>query len=604
MFEMMLNPFRTGNMVWPNPSLVLPVTTIDYIRTDNPTEMYVSGGGTGNAIASRKLYHYNGVTNTWTDLGALPARVSSNGTNNVAFIDGNVVLMNGDQIDIYNVASKVWSTKPGPTYGTVYHASANGCVTYKGDAYFFGDSTNPAGSWMKKYVLATNTFSTEATYSTTTGHGTYSRGIVVNDVAYFFSTSGLVNQVVTYTFATKTFATIPTPHNITSRPSVSALGTDIFVAGSAPAGAPSNQIDGNRVLVFDTTTLAYRELWAVSPPKLPAMSLVVADKLLLYGGTTALSGGALSPNMQVIDLLAKGLYVPKSLVAMATPTMFKGGYLGTAAAVTDNYIYATPGQAFGAGPSTPEAFSRYVASSDTWQPLMAQPDPNSQATTLDIGTKLLFFGGTTVSGNALSVRSYTYATGVWATEATLTDVVGSLLNPSIARAGDWVVIAYGRERGSASGTMLKYNIVTKIMTRLPNMVSGGDPVDFGTVMSDGTNIYMHSATTYNAGVKHLNQFNRFNPVNNVFTPLAAPPINFYNMPVGYCSKGYFVVVGAVSPTGVDNTKRLTYTPATNKWQVYTVPSLENNIQKRSAVLKDKLYILGNSTNQTSYTLEL
>ena len=126
MFEMMLNPFRTGNMVWPNPSLVLPVTTIDYIRTDNPTEMYVSGGGTGNAIASRKLYHYNGVTNTWTDLGALPARVSSNGTNNVAFIDGNVVLMNGDQIDIYNVASKVWSTKPGPTYGTVYHASANG----------------------------------------------------------------------------------------------------------------------------------------------------------------------------------------------------------------------------------------------------------------------------------------------------------------------------------------------------------------------------------------------------------------------------------------------------------------------------------------------
>lgn len=235
---------------------------------------------------------------------------------------------------------------------------------------------------------------------------------------------------------------------------------------------------------------------------------------------------------------------------------------------------------------------------------MAQPDPNSQATTLDIGTKLLFFGGTTVSGNALSVRSYTYATGAWATEATLTDVVGSLLNPSIARAGDWVVIAYGRERGSASGTMLKYNIVTKIMTRLPNMVSGGDTVDFGTVMSDGTNIYMHSATTYNAGVKHLNQFNRFNPVNNVFTPLAAPPINFYNMPVGYCSKGYFVVVGAVSPTGVDNTKRLTYTPATNKWQVYTVPALENNIQKRSAVLKDKLYILGNSTNQTSYTLEL
>ncbi len=610
MFEMMLNPFRTGNLVWPNPSLDLPVTTIDYIRTDNPTEMYVSGGVTGNTTASRKLYHYNGVTNTWTDLGALPARVSSNGTNSVAFIDGNVVLMNGDQIDLYNVASKVWSTKPGPTYGTVYHASANGCVTYKGDAYFFGGSTNPAGSWMKKYVFATNTFSTEATYSTTTGHGTYSRGIVVNDVAYFFSTSGLVNQVVTYTFATKTFATIPTPHNITSRPSVSALGTDIFVAGSAPADAPSNQIDGNRVLVFDTTTLAYRELWAVSPPKLPAMSLVVADMLLLYGGTTELSGGVLSPNIQVIDLATKGLFVPKPLVVMATPDVLKGGILGTAAAVTDNYIYVTPGQPSGdVSLRDPSAFLRYVASADVWQAVPpSQSDYNSQATSIDIGTKLLFFGGNTQAGNALDIRAFTHSPPGWGKEGVLTGVVGSLLNPSIARVGDWIVIAYGRETGSAKGTMLKYHIPTRVITRLPDLKSGGLFVDYGTVMSDGTNIYMHTASVYDTGnspvVKPINTFNRFNPVNNTFTPLTPPPINFYYMPVGYCSNGYFTVVGTVTPAGVDTTKRMTYTPLTDKWKVYTVPATETNIQKRSAVLKDKLYILGNAANQTSYTLEL
>ncbi len=304
MFEMMLTgfPLKTGNAVWPNELADLPVTTIDWISTDVPTEMYVSGGVTAAVTASRKLWHYNGLTNKWTDLGAVPARTAVNGTNNTAYVAGNIILHNGDVIDVYNTTTKVWSTKTGPTYGTVYHSNANGGVVYKGNAYFFGTSTSPQSTLLKKYVLATNTWSTEATYNPTVSSGAYMRGVVIGDLAYFFSPSATPSTVITYNFLTKAFATIVTPYTVASRSAVVVNGTDIFVAPSSPSGSSGYQMDGNRILAFNTLTLTYRELTQLAPPKLPVFSLIANNKLLLYGGTTKLTGGELSPNMQVVDL--------------------------------------------------------------------------------------------------------------------------------------------------------------------------------------------------------------------------------------------------------------------------------------------------------------
>ena len=608
MYEMLLLSRVKQNALLPIVNGV-GVYNLNFIQSDVPEEAYILGGVNSALQGVVNLWHWNAKTNIYTDLGVVPI-TQPRGRVSTAIIAGNIYCIQNDEIKIYNITGKTWSSRTGPVYPSQYNSNSLPAVAYKDEMYIFGPgpSDDTPGTWLKKYNIANNTWSIEATYTTTTNRtGILGKGVVIKDYAYFFGCGGNADKVIRYHFPTKAFMTLSTNTFIGSNPALAVLGKYIFVAPSAPTGATATAIDGNRVLQYDTVNNTYTKLGNVLPAKLPHGMLRLNNKLYLYGGTEDRLTTRISPNVQVMEIPGIDYQINEPIIS-TTPQTLIGGTVGTAVTASTGDIYVIPGQSSGQGTAIkPTALLRFSGlPQNSYVPAWDQPVDQTQTTAVDTGSRILYFGG---APNGIDIRYYDYTASppVWGIEAQLTGVVGSLMRPSAARCGDWIVIAFGRETGSAKGTTLKYHIPTKTCTRLANRLIDGYPVDYGTVMTDGQYIYMHTATTYASGqtpaVRQQNIFQRFDPVTETFITLASPPKSFYYMPVGYHTDGYFVAMGVVD-SGISMATRMIYSVALDVWSEYSVPEIETSINKPYATKDDILYVFGNGANQQSYSVKL
>lgn len=290
---------------------------------------------------------------------------------------------------------------------------------------------------------------------------------------------------------------------------------------------------------------------------------------------------------------------PSVMTPWATPASYYNGAGGTATSISipgdpRNVagILVTPGQGV-AAPNT-NRYGRILTDSGIWQTLGIEGYTGTQAIGVQVDDVVLFFGGssTTQTGDDnKKVRQYNAATGVWTIIADL-PITNFISNPSAARLGDWIVIAYCRESGSPKGTFIKYHIPTRTATRMADMLHNGRPADYGNVLSDGKNIYMLTSTTYLGGVTYEKIFRKFDPVTDTFTDLTPPPITTTSMPCGFAANGKMLVAGTV-PGAVDYTTWMSYTPSTDTWDSWTVPPpLAPYITKRFCVVDNKLWVIG------------
>ena len=283
-----------------------------------------------------------------------------------------------------------------------------------------------------------------------------------------------------------------------------------------------------------------------------------------------------------------------------------GTVTGMEVANTESFTPAlliTPGEAVPA-PNTGK-YGRLLTDSMIWQPLGVESMVGTQAVGVAVDDRVLFFGGVAGSYN-LNVREYTISTSAWANIGTLTGVDGSLNQASAARLGDWIVIAYGRERGTALGTHLKYHIPTRTVTRLANLIVDGKPADQGHVLSDGKCIYMYTTTTYLGGVTVVNRFQKFDPANNTFTDLASPPKASYSLPCGFADNGRLLFTGIIDG-GVVYTTWMAYNPSNDEWTTWAVPPpTDPYIGKKFAVSNNTLWVMGNasSSNRACFSVPL
>lgn len=258
------------------------------LTAEGPTadELYLLGGVTKSEVQGRGIFLWNARTNAFTNLGTLPATIVGNGA--IGKVAGKIYIVQGDVIDVYDTIGKSWSKRTGLPYGSIYNFTTQASVTYNGVLYYFGASTSPAGVYLKRYNHVNNTWSTEATYNTTTNNGTSGKGVVIGNMAYFFGGGGLEKLIISYNFTTKAFAQVTMPGSSQFRSVLGVYnGKVIFTPYNEP-NAPFTT-DGKKIMMFDPSNNAITVAAETNPVKVTAAGVVIDNLFKAYGGRNSVT---------------------------------------------------------------------------------------------------------------------------------------------------------------------------------------------------------------------------------------------------------------------------------------------------------------------------
>lgn len=241
-------------------------------------ELYIVTGVTKDEVQGRGLFLWNARTDTFTNLGTIPSTVAINSS--IGKVDNKIYITQGDSIDVYDTIGKSWSRRTGPIYGSIYHFGIQACVTYNGALYFFGSSTSTPGVYLKHYDHVNNTWSTEATYTSSTNNGGYGRGVVIGNSAYFFGGAGYGNLIIIYNFTTKTFTQVNLTGSLSPRTVLALYGGKIVFTPYGQSGVAV----GKKIMLYDPATNGITEVGETNPVKRTAAGVVIGNIFKAYGG--------------------------------------------------------------------------------------------------------------------------------------------------------------------------------------------------------------------------------------------------------------------------------------------------------------------------------
>lgn len=285
MFEMML--MRGGFNTYMGK---IGLYNLNYVAGPTTDELYLFGGITEDEQQNDGLWLWNGKTDTYTNLGLVPTTVHKGGGGSVGTVGGDLYCISGGTIDVYRSGTKRWEKRLAPGYGSPYNFMSNSSVTYGGYMYFFGPSTDPEGITLKRYDHVTNGWTTESTYKTTTNAGSYTRGVVIGNLAYFMGANALNTTVMKYNFTSKVWTTITSSVAIHVRPALSVYAGKILITPVDEQGQPLYSSTGKRIMMLDPVTDTFTQIAETNPPKLTAATVVVGNQLKAFGGQDKATG--------------------------------------------------------------------------------------------------------------------------------------------------------------------------------------------------------------------------------------------------------------------------------------------------------------------------
>lgn len=238
MFEMMLGTSTVTSFVGkqvvlapPGVNQKVPVVGFSSVQVSADTGIYFCLGNDIDGTPVRNLWYYQFTSNQWFDLGAVPtAMVGVYGT--MGYIDNKLYWVCDELVFSYAETTQLWTRHKDIVTATLRGYGQTSFV-WNGELYVYGEVRTGSGVYLKKYTPSTDTWFAVSTSPVT--RNIYGNGVVVGDIAYFFS--GVTrNRMVTYNLLTKIWRVVDLTWTMASFPVVVYNDGYIYISTGAANG--------------------------------------------------------------------------------------------------------------------------------------------------------------------------------------------------------------------------------------------------------------------------------------------------------------------------------------------------------------------------------
>lgn len=240
MFEMMLMGLATpgaviGKQVILSPPGIdqkVPTMGAAYCVDMEETGIYYCLGTDVNSGEVRNLWYYRFSSNTWHDIGQVPDAMV--GTYGVLERIGNKLYWVCDELVFsYDLVAKLW-TRHKDIVAATLRGYGQISFVWNNELYVYGEARTGTGVYLKKYSPKLDEW--YAVSTSPVSRSLYGRGVIVGDMAYFF-TSVKENRMVTYNMITKAWRVVVLPWAMRSYPVCTYQNGFIYLSGGAPDGS-------------------------------------------------------------------------------------------------------------------------------------------------------------------------------------------------------------------------------------------------------------------------------------------------------------------------------------------------------------------------------